>query len=73
MNTGDDMAYVKTPPPSIELMLEDFADWMAQHAQAKVTVRIEYRDGTHTISETDHRGSKPKTPNAEITGAKHPG
>lgn len=50
------MAYVKQPPPSIEAMLDQFADWMAQHAQAKVSVRIEYRDGTNTTIETDHKG-----------------
>lgn len=54
------MAYIRMPPPSVELMLHDFADWMAQHAQAKVTVRIDYRDGTHSTSEIDHRGPRPK-------------
>lgn len=64
------MAYVIPPPPSVELMLYDFADWMAQHAQAKVTVRFDYRDGTHTTVEMDRRGPMPKgkTQNAEITG-----
>ena len=55
------MAYVRQPPPSIELMLEDFANWMAQHAEAKITVRIDYRDGTHHVSEIDRRGLMPKT------------
>jgi len=50
------MAYVIIPPPSIETMLFDFADWMAQHAGAKVSVKIEYRDGRHQTQETDHRG-----------------
>lgn len=54
------MAYVKTPPPSIESMLDQFADWMAQYASAKVIVRMEYRDGTHWTCETDHRGPRPK-------------
>lgn len=43
------MAYVRQPPPSIESMLDQFADWMARHAQAKVTVRMDYRDGTHGL------------------------
>ena len=66
------MAYVIPPPPSAELMLEDFADWMAQHARAKVTIRFDYRDGTHTTTEMDRRGPMPngngkrKTPNAGI-------
>ena len=66
-----EMAYVRMPPPSVEQMLEQFADWMAQHAQAKITVRIEYRDGTYQTSEIDHRGPMPKTvpPNAALTGA----
>lgn len=54
------MAYVRMPPPSIELMLDQFADWMAQHAQAKVTVRLDFRDGTHWTAEADHRGPRPK-------------
>jgi hypothetical protein len=60
------MAYLKLPPPSVEMMLDQFADWMAQHAGAKVTVRLDYRDGTHVVSENDHRGPMPKkeTPNA---------
>lgn len=58
------MAYVRQPPISIEAMLDQFADWMAQHAQAKVTVTIDYRDGSSTTTEVDHRGpKKPKTPN----------
>ena len=64
------MAYVRQPPPSIEAMLDQFADWMAQHAQAKVTVTIDYRDGSSTTTEVDHRGpKKPKTPNGEVRGA----
>lgn len=54
------MAYTRVPPPSVERMLEDFANWMAQHASAKVTVRIDYRDGTHQTTEIDHRGPLPK-------------
>lgn len=54
------MAYVRLPPPSVEQMLADFADWMAQHAQAKVTVRLDYRDGTHEVTEIDRRGLMPK-------------
>ena len=54
------MTYVRMPPPSVEKMLDDFADWMARHAQAKITVRIDYRDGTHQTSEIDHRGQPPK-------------
>lgn len=54
------MAYIKMPPPSIELMLDQFADWMAQHASAKVTVRMDFRDGAHRTYETDHRGPLPK-------------
>jgi hypothetical protein len=62
------MAYVRTPPPSVEQMLDDFADWMAKHAQAKVTVRLDYRDGTHQTTEIDHRGPMPKntTPNNQV-------
>lgn len=58
------MAYMRVPPPSVEEMLTDFADWMAKHAQAKVTVRLDYRDGTHSVTEIDHRGPLPKVPNA---------
>lgn len=54
------MAYVRLPPPTVEQMLDDFATWMAQHAQAKITVRIEYLDGTHQTTEIDHRGQPPK-------------
>ena len=61
--TEKNMAYVRQPPPSVEAMLDQFADWMAQHAQAKVMVRIDYRDGTHAVSEIDYRGPKPKMPN----------
>ena len=57
---------MKQPPPSIELMLETFADWMAQHADVKVTVKLDYRDGTHTVTEIDRRGPMPKT-KAEMT------
>ena len=53
------MAYVRLPPPTVEQMLDDFATWMAQHAQAKITVRIEYLDGTHQTTEIDHRGPMP--------------
>ena len=65
------MAYVRQPPPSVEAMLDQFADWMAKHAQAKVTTRIEYRDGTYVESACDYRGpkQKQKTPNVELTGA----
>ena len=62
-----EMAYVRMPPPSVEQMLEQFADWMAQHAQAKVTVRIDYRDGTHTTTEIDHRG-QPRTGKSKTRG-----
>jgi len=64
------MAYFRQPPPSIETMLVSFADWMAQHASAKVTVRLDYRDGTHQTTEIDHRGPMPKTepPNVKVTG-----
>lgn len=45
-------------------MLDQFADWMAQHAQVKVTTRIEYRDGTYVESQCDYRPKpKQKTPN----------
>lgn len=54
------MAYVKQPPPSIEAMIDVFIDWMAQHAQAKVTVKIEYRAGSSIEFITDHRGLKEK-------------
>jgi hypothetical protein len=54
------MAYVKIPPPSIEAMLDQFADWMAQHAGAKVTVRMDFHDGTNWTSESDHRRLRPK-------------
>ena len=47
-------------------MLETFADWMAQHADVKVTVKLDYRDGTHTVTEIDRRGPMPKT-KAEMT------
>lgn len=52
------MAHIGLPPPSVEFMLKTIADWMAQHLHAKVTVRIDYRDGTHEVSESDHRGLK---------------
>lgn len=59
------MTYVRLPPPTVEQMLEDFTSWMAQHAQVKVTVRIDYQDGTHTTTEFDRRvprqTGKPKT------------
>ena len=66
-----DMAFIRIPPPSVEQMLTDFADWMAQHAQAKVTVRLDYRNGAHQTTEIDHRGPMPKKvkPNAKVTGA----
>lgn len=50
------MAYVRIPPPSIEQMLKEFVNWMARHAQAKVTVRMDYRDGSHHTMEMDYRG-----------------
>lgn len=50
------MAYLRLPPPSIEFMLEEFADWMAKHAYAKITTTIEFRDGHKITSEVDHRG-----------------
>ena len=52
------MTYLKLPPPSAEIMLETIADWLAQYMSAKVTIRIDYRDGQHQISEIDHRGIK---------------
>ena len=54
------MAHVKQPPPSVEAMIDVFIDWMAQHAQAKVTVTIKYRDGSNIEFITDHRGLKEK-------------
>lgn len=49
------MAYLRMPPPSVEIMLDTFVDWMAQHAHAKITLRVDYPDGTHTVTEIDHR------------------
>jgi hypothetical protein len=54
------VTFLRFPPPSVESMIDQFADWMAQHAQAKVTVRLDFRDGTHWTAETDHRGPRPK-------------
>ena len=58
------MAYFRAPPPSIEYMLDEFVNWMAQHAQAKIVVTITHRDGTYQTTEIDHRGphsTKPST------------
>jgi hypothetical protein len=59
------MAYVVMPPPSVEEMLEEFVDWMAQHAYAKISVQIEYSDGTSQSTVIDRRIGKrgDKTPN----------
>ena len=75
------MAYIRMPPPSVEEMLDKFANWMAQHAQAKITVRIDYRDGTHQTTEIDLRGPRPKPaqttvavevcPECDIAGCRH--
>ena len=65
------MAYMRLLPPSIEEMTEQFTDWMARHAQAKATVRFDYRDGTYCVTEIDHRGPTPKAevPNVKVTGS----
>ena len=54
------MAFMRLPPPSVEDMLEQFTDWMAQHAHAKITVRLDFRNGTYHIFNIDHRGPMPK-------------
>lgn len=51
------MAYYRPPPPSFETMLRHFADWIAQHMQAEVTVTIKYRDGSFSTTFADHRGA----------------
>lgn len=54
------MAYLRQPPPSMEFILETFADWMAQHGQVMVTVRIDYKNGTYFNTKIDHRVPKVK-------------
>lgn len=49
------MAHPDVAPPTIEYMLNIFVKWMAYHARAKITVRIDYVDGTHQTTELDYR------------------
>ena len=49
------MATVYIPPPSVEDMLDAFVQWMAHHARAKISVKIEYENGTHKTLELDYR------------------
>ncbi len=49
------MAHAQTLPPSVEQMLEDFTSWMARHAQAKITVRMDYPDGSYHVTTQDYR------------------
>jgi len=50
------MAHPYIPPPeptSVEEMLRQFSEWMAEHMRAKITVRIDYKDGTQHTSVID--------------------
>lgn len=62
------MAYFRMPPPSIEDMLAQMAEGFAQHAQAKVTVRWDYQDGTHHESMMDCRGVVKRAEQGNLKG-----
>lgn len=66
------MAYVQ-PPPSVEYMLEEFVEWMAQHSRTRISVKIEYSDGTSQETVIDRRyGKRGETPNAKVSGGGTP-
>lgn len=54
------MAHYTNPSsaPSVEHMLQTFAEWMAQHTHAQVTVRIDYQGGAHSTSVVDCRSTQ---------------
>ena len=45
-------------------MLEIFVRWMAHHSRTKITMKIEYHDGTYKITTIDYLGHS-----SEITGS----
>ena len=52
------MAHVYSTPPSVETMLEIFVRWMAHHSRTKITMKIEYHDGTYKTTTIDYLGHK---------------
>lgn len=49
------MAYVKLPPPSVDVLLDQIVEWFARNLSAKITLRIDYKNQTHTTMEYDAR------------------
>jgi hypothetical protein len=53
------MTKVFIPPPSPSEMLMEFAEWMARHAHAKVTVTYELSNTNKQTFECDYRIDHP--------------